>query len=642
MDDESAAGPAAALDSPPSFSLIRDGQLPAGVHEVIRSMNANVFLGEHFVLKVHTSPETRPHCSVRELVMGRYLNRIGFAHSPAGFDGLREPKGVLMRRVPDARPLSSLSDRDYADLAANGGLFCRVLRVVTEALRQLHAVGVLHGDLKPDNVMLSSGLGEAHLIDLGGALATPLTPHRTFVGPSHLTAPLPFTDPSLILSGGRRSTQNDLYSLGVTMLWLLYRVAFGSSACSEELTRLLLPVPGSASETPRGYVLEKVCGGCASMWHAIELSMRAGLRAELSSGVRLGRKEQNPARGSGRGGESLPTSAHPQPPAPSFSPCPLPVAPLIRPGEPHPQGEPAASHTFRSAGMDYRAWCEAKAGSSTGPPLPFRLLALSLDRLSSGWSARMVHSIREVVLQLLHPVSQFRPTAAMVLETLDGLLGTSALPAGRPVSMIKMASASAYLPDAASLASRYPRIVQSIPPTALIREVLFGWRVLSLHVTALTLALHARWRIVNDEDEDPERRVRTVAALACFLCLVRDPRGPESTLQLEPLVRRAVHRQDAAAIVAAMREVAELDTGCESDWAPLIPHWGVPVSELRKVSRELKEMRESKSAGGSGRTMVPPPPPPLSGALEDLPLARDVLQLAGEIGDSELESEDEL
>src|SRR5207247_8463554 len=44
----------------------------------------------------------------------------------------------------------------------------RVLRTVADALNHVHWIGILHGDLKPQNIMLGPG-GEVKLLDFGVA-----------------------------------------------------------------------------------------------------------------------------------------------------------------------------------------------------------------------------------------------------------------------------------------------------------------------------------------------------------------------------------------------------------------------------------------------------------------------------------------
>lgn len=74
-------------------------------------------------------------------------------------------------------------------------------------LQHVHAQGIIHGDIKPDNVILDEH-NSAYLIDFGSAGAN----NKTFT--SHYAAPE-------VLSDTRKSFESDIFSLGLTFLILL-------------------------------------------------------------------------------------------------------------------------------------------------------------------------------------------------------------------------------------------------------------------------------------------------------------------------------------------------------------------------------------------------------------------------------------
>lgn len=92
-----------------------------------------------------------------------------------------------------------------------------ITRQVAEALDSLHAKGWLHGDVKPENIMVSQE-GHATLIDLGFALRRSeamMTETRTARGTLNYVAPETMT------SAYASDQRSDIYSLGVSLFQML-------------------------------------------------------------------------------------------------------------------------------------------------------------------------------------------------------------------------------------------------------------------------------------------------------------------------------------------------------------------------------------------------------------------------------------
>ncbi len=149
----------------------------------------------------------------------RFHGRVGW---PDAREGLR---GIVMEWVP-GRPLHQWAEQENPSFRRLAEVGARVARVLGE----LHARGVLHRDLKPEDILLRESDGEPVLLDFGvgwcegmGTLtSTPLPP-----GTLHLRSPesLRFHYERSELSSRRYhgTRADDLYALGVC----LYRAATG-------------------------------------------------------------------------------------------------------------------------------------------------------------------------------------------------------------------------------------------------------------------------------------------------------------------------------------------------------------------------------------------------------------------------------
>ncbi len=119
-----------------------------------------------------------------------------------------------------------------------------------EALERLHAAGFVHGDLKPNNVLVDK-FGTPAVLELGVA-GRWRRPSRT--GPEFVAATLLYAAPEHLF-GERATPQSDLYSVGVMLYAALggelpaaSAVREGRRASSLALLPLEKAVPGVSSE----------------------------------------------------------------------------------------------------------------------------------------------------------------------------------------------------------------------------------------------------------------------------------------------------------------------------------------------------------------------------------------------------------
>src|SRR5215831_12999595 len=101
------------------------------------------------------------------------------------------------------------------------GLFLRLAIAISGALGRLHERGLVHKDIKPGNLLVNSGTGQAWLTGLG--IASPLPRERQSPEPPEFIAgTLAYMAPEQTGRMNRSiDSRSDLYSLGVTLYEML-------------------------------------------------------------------------------------------------------------------------------------------------------------------------------------------------------------------------------------------------------------------------------------------------------------------------------------------------------------------------------------------------------------------------------------
>ena len=127
----------------------------------------------------------------------------------------------------------------------------RVLREVAWALAYAHAEGVVHRDVKPDNILLEKGSGRALVTDFGIAH---VGREPGITGAGEVLGTAEFMSPEQA-SGDEVDARSDMYSLGVVGFYALTgRFPFeGSNAMAvlaQHLTQQAPPVASVAPEVP--------------------------------------------------------------------------------------------------------------------------------------------------------------------------------------------------------------------------------------------------------------------------------------------------------------------------------------------------------------------------------------------------------
>ena len=129
----------------------------------------------------------------------------------------------------------------------------RVLREVAWALAYAHRGGVVHRDVKPDNILLERGSGRALVSDFGIAWQTTGVDQGPAAGPSFSGTPY-FMSPEQAL-GEPVDGRSDLYSLGVVAYLMLsgrlpFEAATAQQAVAMSVTRDAPPLAAAAPGLP--------------------------------------------------------------------------------------------------------------------------------------------------------------------------------------------------------------------------------------------------------------------------------------------------------------------------------------------------------------------------------------------------------
>ena len=182
----------------------------------------------------------------------------------------RDPETRLAYMVMDYAGGGSLRDRITEKLLNNERFTVRealdVIRKVAGALAAAAAAGVVHRDVKPDNILFSSA-GEPVLADLGvaktsGVASTVLTMSNVIVGtPAYMA-------PEHMLDSHNADCRADIYALGIVLWEMLAGERPNADATQSELMARALrgeripDIRTMRPKTPR-YVVELLRRMCA-------------------------------------------------------------------------------------------------------------------------------------------------------------------------------------------------------------------------------------------------------------------------------------------------------------------------------------------------------------------------------------------
>src|SRR5207245_5245093 len=203
----------------PSLAGDRVGEVLAGRYRVLRRLGAGgmgtVYLAEHVHLgrltavKVLCPPlcADDPGAEQRFRQEGLLVAKVRHPSVAQVYDFDRLPDGQFLLAM------EYVEGETVAQRLERGGPFplpqaIRVLQVVADALNHVHWIGILHRDLKPQNVMLGPG-GDVKLLDFGVAHEMAQLLAADGFQPSTLA----YMSPDQLL-GDALGPASDIYALG--------------------------------------------------------------------------------------------------------------------------------------------------------------------------------------------------------------------------------------------------------------------------------------------------------------------------------------------------------------------------------------------------------------------------------------------
>lgn len=162
----------------------------------------------------------------------------------------------LLYFVMEFVPGESLRDRMTRESVMSSGATCEILRDLSLALDYAHQSGIVHRDVKPENVLLDKESGRAMLTDFGVAVALAASGDSRLTGAGFVLGSPRYMSPEQASGERNLDGRSDLYSLGLIGYEMLtgapaIDAPTAASTLVKQLTERPEPVLQKAPGTPR-------------------------------------------------------------------------------------------------------------------------------------------------------------------------------------------------------------------------------------------------------------------------------------------------------------------------------------------------------------------------------------------------------
>ena len=161
----------------------------------------------------------------------------------------------LLYFVMEFVPGDSLRDRMTRESHMNANATCEILRDLALALDYAHQSGIVHRDVKPENVLLDRESGRAMLTDFGVAVALAAAGDSRLTGAGFVLGSPRYMSPEQASGERDLDGRSDLYSLGLIGYEMLtgapaIDAPTAASTLAKQLTEVPNPVLQNAPGTP--------------------------------------------------------------------------------------------------------------------------------------------------------------------------------------------------------------------------------------------------------------------------------------------------------------------------------------------------------------------------------------------------------